>query len=89
MRHRELSRMSFCELPRAKASRLPASQTDSISLTGYGGRISTGLTSLRPVGTIIHFTKKLYTHHAIHHQAEAVVLFCVVHVNHRMVCSIP
>jgi len=39
------------ELPRAKASRLPASTTDSIPLSGYGGHISTGLTSLRPVGT--------------------------------------
>jgi len=39
------------ELPRAKAPSLPASTTDSIPLTGYGGLISTGLKSLRPVGT--------------------------------------
>ncbi|WP_287582281.1 hypothetical protein [Candidatus Borrarchaeum sp.] len=32
--------------------RLPASTTDSIPLTGYGGLISTGLTSLCPVGTV-------------------------------------
>ena len=38
------------ELPRAKALRLPASTTDSIPLTGYGGLISTGLKSLRLVG---------------------------------------
>jgi hypothetical protein len=39
------------ELPRAKATRLPVSTTDSIPLMGYGGLISTGLKSLRPVGT--------------------------------------
>jgi hypothetical protein len=44
--------MTGGELPRAKASRLPASSTDSIPLAGYGGRISTGLTSLRPIGTV-------------------------------------
>jgi len=43
--------MVLCELPRAKALRLPASTTDSIPLMGYGGLISTGVTSLRPVGT--------------------------------------
>jgi hypothetical protein len=45
---------SLSELPRAKVLRLPASTTDSIPLTGYGGLISTGLTSLRPVGTVNH-----------------------------------
>jgi len=48
------------ELPRAKALRLPASTTDSIPLTGYGGLISTGLKSLRPVGTHI-----IYHQHTI------------------------
>jgi hypothetical protein len=69
------------ELPRAKALRLPASQTDSIPLTGYGGRISTGLKSLRPIGNKISIEKKLYKPNAIHHRAEAVVLSCLVSVN--------
>ncbi len=51
VRRMPVVRYYLCELPRAKASRLPASTTDSIPLTGYGGLISTGLTSLRPVGT--------------------------------------
>ncbi len=66
------------ELPRAQKSRLPASTTDSIPVTGYGGLISTGLASLRPVGTIIGFTNKLYKHHAIHHHSKALVLSCLV-----------
>jgi hypothetical protein len=73
-----LPKYVLSELPRAKASRLPASATDSIPLTGYGGLISTGLTSLRPVGTIIGFIKKLYKHNTIHNHAKAVVLSCFV-----------
>jgi hypothetical protein len=61
------------ELPRAKASRLPASTTDSIPLTGYGGLISTGLTSLRPVGTRTSIDNKLYKPNTIHHYAKAAV----------------
>ncbi len=51
VRRMPVVRYYLCELPRAKASRLPASTTDSIPLTGYGGLISTGLTSIRSVGT--------------------------------------
>jgi len=77
-RNEAVGTKEYSELPRAKALRLPASTTDSIPLTGYGGLISTGLTSLHPVGTIIGFTNKLYTHHAIHHHAKALVLSCLV-----------